>query len=620
VPVTLELGADYRAGEAGFAVHLDRLVGSIDERPVRLTRPVEIRRDDGATSLSPARLAVADGWLTAEGRVDEERIDARVEVDRLSLASLDAVIPVVRAKGSVSGRLTLGGTRREPVGELDLRTAEAALTDAGAAARASVSTRLRGQWRAGRCQLEASLREPTGTVVDARGSLPLRLDAETLALSVPPEERVEGELAWSGELGPLWDLLTPNEDRFTGSGALSVQLSGSVAAPDLRGHLEIGEGRYENVLSGTALADLSLRVVGDGERIRLERLTAGDGAQGQLSGRGVVELLPARGYPVELELELVDMLLAARDELILSGGGRLTLTGTLGAPVLRGEIEIGRSELMLAGSLPPEVVELEVEEVRSGVPIESGPAGSRAGAASALALDVRIAAPGRVFARGLGLDSEWSGDLAVGGTAAAPSISGVLSSVRGHFSLMGKRFALKKGAIRFTGGEEVDPRLDLSAERREGSVTAVVQVSGTASHPQVTLTSRPPLPEAEIASQVLFGTGSANLTAAQSLQLASALASYSGIGGPVGILDRTRRAFGVDVIGFAESEQDPDATRVSVGKYISDGVYIEVESGGDESSHTATTVEVEVLPDIRVEGGTTERGSGKVGVKWTWDY
>ena len=59
---------------------------------------------------------------------------------------------------------------------------------------------------------------------------------------------------------------------------------------------------------------------------------------------------------------------------------------------------------------------------------------------------------------------------------------------------------------------------------------------------------------------------------------------------------------------------------MSIGKYVADGVYIEVERGAEESSRTSTTVEVEVLPDVRVEGGTTETGGNKVGIKWKWDY
>jgi autotransporter translocation and assembly factor TamB len=235
-------------------------------------------------------------------------------------------------------------------------------------------------------------------------------------------------------------------------------------------------------------------------------------------------------------------------------------------------------------------------------------------------LNLDLSVPGRAFVRGLGLESEWKGDLKISGNTNGPNVAGVLKPVRGHFALLGKRFRLERGDIRFTGSDKVDPLLDLSAEHQASSLTALVRVTGSASKPKVSLTSRPPLPESEIASQVLFGTDSSDLSAGQSLQLASAIATYSGKGGAVGILDATRRALGVDVINFAESEEDPDRTRLSVGKYVADGVYIEVERGAEEGSRMSTTVEVEVLPHVRIEGGTTESGGNKVGVKWKWDY
>jgi len=620
-PVALELAADYRSGDRGFTVTLAALDATVDEHVIRLLQPAEITREDGATGLSNLRLAVADGWVTAEGHLDAVQIAASIEADRLSLATLAALVPLVDATGSVSGQLTLGGTRDAPTGEVELTGSDVRWAHATPGSDAVVSSRLHGEWRAGRLELALALGEPSEAGIDARLSLPLRLDAQTLALSVPEQEPVGGRLRWSGDLEPVWDLVSPNEDRFSGPGDLAVDLTGSVAAPRISGHLQIDQGRYENVLSGTTLADVNLRLVGDGEKLVLEQLSASDGGKGTLSGRGVVQLLPGRSYPIDLSLEFDDMLLAARDELVLNASGRLVLEGTLTSARLSGKITTGRTELMLAGSLPPNVVELEFDEVVAGKPIareSDGPRG--ADTPSILALDVDISVPGRAFARGLGLDSEWSGDLKISGDAKAPKIAGALSPVRGHFTLLGKRFTLERGAIRFTGTDDFDPLLDLIAEHRASTLTALVNITGSASNPKVELTSRPPLPESEIASQALFGTGSSNLTPAQSLQLASALATYSGVGGVAGILDSTRRALGVDVINFAESEENPDATRVSVGKYITEGVYIEVEAGGEQGSRAATTVEVEVLPDVRIEGGTTEKGGNKVGVKWKWDY
>ena len=470
-------------------------------------------------------------------------------------------------------------------------------------------------------QLNATLAEIANTTIDARASVPLRLDPVTLALTMPEDEAVDGTLRWAGELGPVWDLLSPYEDRFTGPGDLALELAGTMARPTASGHFQVTGGRYENVQSGTTLTGIDLRLAGNGDKLTLEKLTAGDGKRGSLVGGGSIDLLPAQSYPTNLRMDFDDILLVARDDLILNASGKLALEGTLTNALLSGEIITGQSELSLAGTLPPDVVALDVDEVNIANDAQArNRSPTSAADPSVVILDLDISVPGRAFVRGLGLDSEWKGDVKISGNTNAPNVSGVLNPVRGHFSLMGKRFSLERGDIRFTGSDDVDPLLDLTAEHTAASLTALVRVTGSASKPKISLESRPPLPESEIASQVLFGTESSNLSPGQSLQLASAIATYSGTGGAVGILDATRRALGVDVIGFAESEQDPDKTRVSVGKYVADGVYIEVERGAEESSRTSTTVEVEVLSDVRVEGGTTETGGSKVGIKWKWDY
>ena len=107
---------------------------------------------------------------------------------------------------------------------------------------------------------------------------------------------------------------------------------------------------------------------------------------------------------------------------------------------------------------------------------------------------------------------------------------------------------------------------------------------------------------------------------AQSVQLATTISNLTGFGGSGNFVDTTRRMLGIDVLKFGESEIDTKATRVSVGKYVADGVYVEIQQGTSSGSHTSATVELEVLPNVTVEGGTTESGSNTVGLKWKWDY
>jgi len=619
-PFELEAIADYSALNRGFVLTISEANASISGQTFKLSKPALLEQDNSTTVLSELSLLVADGSLSINGEVDTDHIKAQLETEGISIAALHNVIPTENLTGTISGHARISGSRVAPTGELNLNVVDVRSTHSSLSDAAPVSGDLRGEWRDGRLTLSAIFAGVTETGLDVLASAPLRIDPETLMPTMPKNEAIDGKLNWVGDLGPVWNLLSPNEDRFSGPGEIALVLEGSIDNPQIGGYFEVSGGRYENLQNATSLVDVDLRLSGDGDKLVLEKLTAGDGNTGSLTGSGFIDFIPAKFYPIHLLLEFSDLLLVARDDVTLNASGNLALEGSLANALLSGKIVAGQTELNLAGTLPPSVVELDVDEINlaSAEHRKASPPATTKDS-SLLDFDLEISIPGRVFVRGLGLESEWMGDMKINGPANAPKIAGILSPVRGRFFLMGRSFRLERGSIRFTGSEDIDPLLDLTAEYKAASLTALVRITGSASRPKILLTSRPPLPESEIASQVLFGTNSGNLTTAQSLQLASAIATYSGTGG-IGIVDATRRALGVDVINFTESEQDSDKTRVSVGKYIRDGVYLEIEGGGDESSQTSTTIEVEVLPNIRVEGGTTETGANKVGVKWKWDY
>ena len=507
-PFELRALAEYHAGEGGeIVVDVAELDASFDEQTIRLSKPTRITHKSGATALSKSTIAIAGGQLTADGRIDADEIGARLEVEGLALAALDTMVPVADVTGTLSGHVQISGPRNAPVGELDLKMADVRSGHTTLSAVPPASGRLRGEWRERRLSVVATLSDLAQTSIEARGSAPLVLDPDSLALTIPADEAIDGELRWTGQLGPVWDLLSPYEDRFTGPGDLAVTLTGSVGSPRIAGYFQVADGRYENVLSGTSLTEVQLRLVGDGDKLVLEKLTAGDGKTGSLSGSGTINFAPAESYPINVRLEFTDVLLIARDDLILNAGANLALEGTLSNMLLSGEIVTGQSELSLAGTMPPDVVALEVEEVNTkGGPQAAKTAPASAADSSIVILDLDLSVPGRAFVRGLGLDSEWKGELKIRGKAHSPNVAGVLQPVRGHFSLLGKRFELESGDIRFTGSDNVDPLLDLTAERKTTSLTALVRVTGSASQPKITLTSRPPLPESGIASQVLFGT------------------------------------------------------------------------------------------------------------------
>ena len=90
----------------------------------------------------------------------------------------------------------------------------------------------------------------------------------------------------------------------------------------------------------------------------------------------------------------------------------------------------------------------------------------------------------------------------------------------------------------------------------------------------------------------------------------------------LGVLDfmtRTRKMLRVDRLSVEQSEEDEEGVTVSVGKYLKDGVYVELEKGtGTESDQIF--VEIDITPNISVESEAGTDAQGGIGLNWKFDY
>src|SRR5690606_33577643 len=75
-------------------------------------------------------------------------------------------------------------------------------------------------------------------------------------------------------------------------------------------------------------------------------------------------------------------------------------------------------------------------------------------------------APGGIDVDGMGLDSEWSGEIRLRGNTAAPRIGGEVRVVprQGYYEFAGTRFEITRGVIDFDESTEINPRLNIRAE------------------------------------------------------------------------------------------------------------------------------------------------------------
>jgi translocation and assembly module TamB len=160
-----------------------------------------------------------------------------------------------------------------------------------------------------------------------------------------------------------------------------------------------------------------------------------------------------------------------------------------------------------------------------------------------MALNVRVRIPDNLLFRGRDVEVGRSriGDVNVtmGGdfrVAKTPGESlvliGAVNTVRGTYSYQGRRFEIARdGQVLFRGDGTTNPSLDITAERVIQGVEARVRIQGTAQNPTLSLSSDPPLDQADVLALIVFnqpvnqlGTGQQNSLAQRAGGIAAGFA------------------------------------------------------------------------------------------------
>ena len=583
--------------------------GSIDRRPISLSGPAILTRDREGWALAPTALTLAGGSAQVSGRFGETTaLDANLR--GMPLSVLDIVNPELGLGGSASGTISFAQGSGAPTGRANLRVRgltrsglvlsskpvdagiNAVLSADGLVARAIANsdgqTIARGQMRVG----------PIGS-----GDLMDRIATAPLFAQV----RV------NGPADTLWRLTGVEGIDVSGPVAVAADIGGTLNSPQIRGSLATQDMRLESANTGTRLTGMQARGSFTGSRLAVDSFTAKAGP-GTVSGRASFDFSGGT-LGMDIALDAKNAELIRRDDVaatvtgpvrILSSGSEGTITGDVN--VVRSRFQLGRASAVAA------VPQLKVRELNP-------PADRVQPRAPPMrwALDVRARAANQLIVTGLGLDSEWAGDINIGGTLDAMRITGRLDVIRGGYEFAGKRFDLDRGTIRFQGLSPPDPVLDIQANANIQSIAAIIKVTGTASRPEIAFSSTPALPQDELLSRLLFGTSITNLSAPEALQLAAAVASLRGGGGGLDPINAVRRAIGLDRLRIVAADATTGAkTAIAAGKYITRRTYVEVVSDGQ--GYSATRIEFQVTRWLSLLSTISTIGRQSATVRISRDY
>ncbi|WP_282609268.1 translocation/assembly module TamB domain-containing protein [Pelagibius sp. Alg239-R121] len=603
-------------------VMLASLNGSFEDMAIELLQPLLLRQNEQGMLLEGLKLNVDGGEINAAAELGATSADTNLSLTQLPLTLLALADPQLATDGVLDGQVRFGFAAGKASGKFQIAAVNVKPRGEDFVDLPALNGTLAGDLTDGRLTFSGDIAGLEDTAIKTKGSVPVDVALDPVVARIPENQPMDASLTLRGDLAALWPLLAIDEHLLAGKIAADVKVAGSISGPQLDGTATLTEGRYENLELGTLLTDLSFTAALSGPEKVVLSLSAKDSEDGTITAEGEIDLRDGTNPGIELTTNLAKARLLRRDDILAQAGGTINLSGTPSELSVNGDVTTDLVEINIGGALPPSIVDLPVEERNR--PGETNPEAAEKTEESSsppatVNLDLTLSMPRRVFIRGRGLESEWSGQFKIKGTADAPVIEGDLSPVRGDFTFAGKSFALQKGKVSLAGGKEIDPDLDLSAVYEADGLKAIVAITGTASSPEINLSSEPELPQDEILAQVLFGKSTGQLSPVEALQLAEAVASVSGkLGSGEGIIGLVRKTVGVDVL-TAGTNQESGEVEVRAGKYVTDDVFVGVTQGADPTS-TKVTVEVEVTPNISVESDVGQDASGRVGVFWKFDY
>lgn len=617
-PFNLETSGNFDERDAAIAA-----AGSYDGRRIALERPAVLHRvPGGGWQLAPAVLVLPQGRIEISGGTGAEtRLRARL--DKVGLSLLTLASPDLDIDGRLSGTVDvlLPGDGGLPVGTAELRVvglSRAGIGTAGALVNIGINAAMNAQGASARA------------VIARAGRIEGRAQAALTNIpgdnSDPVLERLLAaplfaQLRWSGPAQALWQLTGAEGIDVRGPVAIAADVGGRLGEPVLAGTVTSDGARIESTTIGLVVDKVQLSSRFTQSRLEILRFTGNAGRDGTVSATGAIDLALQRGIAMDIGIDLANARVLGRDDLSLTLTGPIRVQNDpVDGPRITGKVEVNRASYTIGGPEIADVPTLPVREV--GGDARRRAAAQRAAVAARPTiwqLDVKVAADNRVFVTGMGLDSEWSGDLTIAGNVNQPRIVGPVRLIRGDYDFAGKRFQLTRGEIRFTGAVPPDPIVNVSAENVSNSLTATLSVTGTALKPQIAFGSIPALPEDEVLSRVLFGESVTNLSAPEAVQLAAALASLRGGAGGFNPIGTVQKTLGIDRLRVLPADTVRGSkTAVAAGEYIGDRVYVELAT--DAQGFTATRVELSLTRSLSILSEVATLGGTSVAVRWKKDY
>jgi translocation and assembly module TamB len=201
-----------------------------------------------------------------------------------------------------------------------------------------------------------------------------------------------------------------------------------------------------------------------------------------------------------------------------------------------------------------------------------------------------------------------------------PSLRGEVRLVRGWYALTGKRFTIDRGVVMFGGETPPKPVLDVTASHRTSDYRVEAHVEGPIDKPTLTLSSDPPLEQADILAVVLFGKPTRDLGSGESRDLQQHAIGLAAAYATPQLVGSVTNALGIDRLDVTTAQGPGTTGAVRVGRYLVEDVFVSLAQEFGAKSGQVVGVEYSLRRNISVRASTSSRGDSGIDLFWRRRY